>query len=293
MENVKTILLTGAHHARELVKANNLDHIVTVLQSAVEDVQLDEKVDIIVSEWMGYFLLRESMLDSVLVARDKWLKPGGSLYPSHATMYLAPAFDFSHDRRESEYKTGVRNWGGFTEETKRKYGVDFSALNQSYQKECVQYFYQNALWVDASPTSLLGQKVEIKTIDLLKITLEELKAVHKGSCSMSITRQDNENPNFNAILGWFTTDFRGSPENPTDTVVVLSTEPTDSGCTHWGQQQFHVYPEIEVSNGDTFKVDWEIHRQKQNQRLLNVEYKFTKQSGDAAEIPRSMKFSLN
>ena len=38
----------------------------------------------------GYFLLRESMLDSVLVARDKWLKPGGALYPSHARMFLAP-----------------------------------------------------------------------------------------------------------------------------------------------------------------------------------------------------------
>lgn len=29
------------------------------------------------SEWMGYFLLFESMLDTVLVARDRFLKPGG------------------------------------------------------------------------------------------------------------------------------------------------------------------------------------------------------------------------
>lgn len=35
-----------------------------VFQTNAEDVQLPEKVDIIVSEWMGYFLLRESMLDS-------------------------------------------------------------------------------------------------------------------------------------------------------------------------------------------------------------------------------------
>lgn len=32
-----------------------------------------EHVDIIISEWMGYFLLYESMLDSVLYARDKYL----------------------------------------------------------------------------------------------------------------------------------------------------------------------------------------------------------------------------
>jgi len=29
------------------------------------------------AEWMGYALLYESMLDSVLYARDTWLAPGG------------------------------------------------------------------------------------------------------------------------------------------------------------------------------------------------------------------------
>ena len=36
-----------------------------------------EKVDIIVSEWMGYFLLYESMFDSVLFAKNKWLSQNG------------------------------------------------------------------------------------------------------------------------------------------------------------------------------------------------------------------------
>ena len=31
------------------------------------------KVDVIVSEWMGYCLFYESMLDTVIFARDKWL----------------------------------------------------------------------------------------------------------------------------------------------------------------------------------------------------------------------------
>lgn len=33
------------------------------------------------SEWMGYSLLYEAMLDTVLIARDKWLAPGGILMP--------------------------------------------------------------------------------------------------------------------------------------------------------------------------------------------------------------------
>ena len=49
-----------------------LGGVIEVIQGTIETVELPEKVDIIISEWMGYFLLRESMLDSVLVARDRW-----------------------------------------------------------------------------------------------------------------------------------------------------------------------------------------------------------------------------
>jgi hypothetical protein len=38
---------------------------------------------------MGYFLLYESMLDTVLYARDKYLAPGGLIFPDKATLYLA------------------------------------------------------------------------------------------------------------------------------------------------------------------------------------------------------------
>ena len=40
----------------------------------VEEVELPvTHVDVIVSEWMGYCLFYESMLETVLYARDKWL----------------------------------------------------------------------------------------------------------------------------------------------------------------------------------------------------------------------------
>ena len=48
--------------------------MVTLIQGKIEDVQLPvEKVDVIISEWMGYCLFYESMLSTVLCARDKWL----------------------------------------------------------------------------------------------------------------------------------------------------------------------------------------------------------------------------
>lgn len=77
---------------------------ITVIQGTMESVDLPEKVDIIISEWMGYFLLRESMLDSVLFARDKYLVPGGAMYPSHARLYLAPIRTNSTQQRLSDFQ---------------------------------------------------------------------------------------------------------------------------------------------------------------------------------------------
>ena len=48
--------------------------VITLIKGKIEEVELPvDKVDIIISEWMGYCLLYESMLETVLFARDKWL----------------------------------------------------------------------------------------------------------------------------------------------------------------------------------------------------------------------------
>jgi protein arginine N-methyltransferase 1 len=51
-----------------------INAVITVLKGKIEELELPvAKVDIIISEWMGYFLLFENMLNTVLYARDKWL----------------------------------------------------------------------------------------------------------------------------------------------------------------------------------------------------------------------------
>ena len=62
------------------MKANNLEDRITIIKGRVEEVDIPEQVDIIMSEWMGYFLIYESMVDTVLYARDKWLKPDGLVF---------------------------------------------------------------------------------------------------------------------------------------------------------------------------------------------------------------------
>lgn len=76
--------------AKEIVAVNGMADKITLLQGKMEEVNLPfPKVDIIISEWMGYFLLYESMLDTVLYARDEYLKPGGLIFPDKATLFLA------------------------------------------------------------------------------------------------------------------------------------------------------------------------------------------------------------
>ncbi|GAW25198.1 putative S-adenosylmethionine-dependent methyltransferase superfamily domain-containing protein [Rosellinia necatrix] len=80
--------------ARENIYHANLSDTITTLHGKMEEVALPvEQVDIIVSEWMGYCLLFEAMLPSVLHARDRYLAPGGLMVPSHTNMWLAPVSD--------------------------------------------------------------------------------------------------------------------------------------------------------------------------------------------------------
>merc|ERR1712042_223971 len=105
-------------HAKKIVAANNLENVVEIIQGKVEEVTLPvEKVDIIISEWMGYCLFYESMLDTVLFARDKWLAPNGMLFPDRATLYVSAIED-------RQYKDDKINWWDDV------YGFDMSAIRK-------------------------------------------------------------------------------------------------------------------------------------------------------------------
>ncbi|EHA99819.1 Myb-binding protein 1A [Heterocephalus glaber] len=75
--------------------------VITIFKGKVEEVELPvEKVDIIISEWMGYCLFYESMLNTVIFARDKWLKPGGLMFPDRAALYVVAI----EDRQYKDFK---------------------------------------------------------------------------------------------------------------------------------------------------------------------------------------------
>jgi protein arginine N-methyltransferase 1 len=164
-----------AIQARKLVAMNGFQDVVTVIQGTMESVELPEKVDVIVSEWMGYLLLRESMLDSVIFARDRYLKPGGAMYPSHAQMFWAPIQTPDSRKSREEFHKISEHWQCFLGDMKHFYGVDFDVFSDAYLQEQHVNCLLRGEWADVHPDQIIGKALESQIIDIHTVTLAELK----------------------------------------------------------------------------------------------------------------------
>jgi len=111
--------------ARELAAANGVAEIVRVIHGDVMDIELPERADVIVSEWLGGFGIDEGMLVPVIVARDRWLKPGGVMIPRLVTAWAA----LVHDRYLAETAAFLRD---------NPYGLRFDDL---VEKTVNEIFY--------------------------------------------------------------------------------------------------------------------------------------------------------
>jgi type I protein arginine methyltransferase len=92
-----------AEYAKHIVKNNGLSEKITIIKGKVEEIELPVlQVDVIISEWMGYFLLYESMLDTIIYARDKWLvKDTGIIMPDKFHLNLV-GFEDRHQIKASK-----------------------------------------------------------------------------------------------------------------------------------------------------------------------------------------------
>ncbi|KAG6549207.1 hypothetical protein Mapa_009193 [Marchantia paleacea] len=277
-----------ARHARSLIAGNNVDHIVEVIEGAIEDITIPEKVDIIISEWMGYFLVRESMFDSVIYARDKWLKPSGIMYPSHARMWVAPMRTSLVEHKQQEFQHSMADWGCFLQDTSDHYNVDMSCLSNPYKEEQTKYFLQTSMWNSLYPNQIIGQPVIIKEFDCLTTTMEEVSSV-RSSFKLPFHPGHSRLCGF---AGWFDVHFKGSPSDPADHEVELTTAPSTDETTHWGQQVFLLHPPLNLQEGDILSCSLDITRSRDNHRLMDVKFvhQLERASGETTPLITSPYF---
>lgn len=217
-----------AEIAQQVAAANGLSSSsggpITVVPGKLEEIKElpGGKVDIIVSEWMGYALLFETMLDSVLAARDRLLLPGGALLPDLASLHLAAA---------TVHATGLNFWTDV-------YGLDMSCVAQRLSSEG----RSRAAVVPVEAKHVVSHAAVIKELDLTTCAASDqyfnapfTLQLNPQAPALSPASPTAAPPSFvevAALVLWFDVDF--SPRFCTDHPVKLSTSPSEP-LTHWAQ----------------------------------------------------------
>ncbi|XP_029978862.1 protein arginine N-methyltransferase 6 [Sphaeramia orbicularis] len=239
-----------AEQAMKIVRHNHMEDRVEVIRGTVETVDLPETVDVIVSEWMGYALLHESMLNSVLYARDKWLKPGGLILPSRAELYIAPISDPVVEDR-------LHFWFA----VKDQYGIDMSCMSD-FARRCIMNsdITVNTVTVE----DVLSHPARFAELDLGSVTVDELRAV-KGHFRC----ESFGSAAVNAFCVWFTVTFP-CPDKP----LVLSTSPFKPE-THWKQAVLYLDAPVDVMQDTPVTGEVRMYPSEDSARHVCIHLDFT------------------
>lgn len=254
-----------AKHARQLVEVNGYADVITVFECKAEEAELPEKVDIIVSEWMGYMLLYETMLPSVLHVRDRWLKPGGKMFPEKAVLHMA----LGEAQWITKYEEGTYD---FWVSLNHEHNLDMTLLaDQSVAR------YKDVVHVHmVAQEDVLSHKSTVCDLDLYTVTAKELTNItHRFSLSSMGSRK------LNSFVLWFDVWFPGG--------MRLTTSPDDED-THW---QNTVLPLATQQLKQDTKVegDMVITQDMENHRFLKIDVKYS--LDDSPKISRTYKMDDN
>lgn len=226
------------YYAMDIVRKNNIENI-QLVKGRLEDTEMPiaGKVDIIISEWMGYFLLFEGMLDSVIYAREHHLKENGYLMPNRCNISLV---GFGDEQRHRDF---IKFW-------ENVYDFDMTPLQPEVLKEVIVEVCQNE--------HVLTDPVVIAEFNLM--TVEYSCRDFTFSFEMTIKRDGK----FTGFLGYFDTFF-DLPQP-----VSFSTGPHTTP-THWKQVIFYIKNPIKVMAGEVINGKFTCRRGLKDFRALCIE----------------------
>uniref|UniRef100_A0A672PZA6 type I protein arginine methyltransferase n=1 Tax=Sinocyclocheilus grahami TaxID=75366 RepID=A0A672PZA6_SINGR len=226
-----------SEYSEKIIKANHLD-IITIFKGKVEETELPvDQVDIIISEWMGYCLFYESMLNTVIYARDKWLKPGGLMFPDRAALYVVAI----EDRQYKDFK--IHWW-------ENVYGFDMTCIRNVAMKEPLVDIVDSKQVV--SNACLIKPKTE-QLASFARTFTMALEQVHQSRVTMCYI--------FNILLDIF---YEYSP--------IYSTIAPDAPYTHWKQTVFYLEEYLTVKRGEEIVGTISMKPNEKNARDLDFTF---------------------
>ncbi|XP_049764980.1 protein arginine N-methyltransferase 1 [Schistocerca cancellata] len=206
------------YSAMDIIRENGMDKNITLIKGRLEDTVLPlDKVDVIISEWMGYFLLYEAMLDSVIYAREHHLSKGGLLLPNRCTANLVGIEDNDRHRQLIHFWEDV-------------YGFRMTCMQSEVLRE---------------------PSVEVVPKDKIVTSSFVLTEIDLYSCSTDCINYTSEF-SLEALRDCTITSFAGYFDVFFDLPVPIqfSTGPV-SEATHWKQTVFFLKQPIPLQKGET------------------------------------------
>ncbi|XP_029937409.1 protein arginine N-methyltransferase 2 isoform X2 [Myripristis murdjan] len=234
-----------AEYTRQLVKQNGCEAVVTVLQGRAEELELPEQF--------------EFMVESVLLARDRWLRKGGVMWPSSAALTLVPC------QAHSYYTEKMAFW-------ERPYGLDFTPLQPLAQQE---FFTKPKFSHVIQPDDCLATPCHVISLDMYTLQVEDLEEM-KGKFHFHLEKSGT----FHGFTAWFAVHFE-SLETGGET-VELNTGPS-SEQTHWKQTLFMLDRPVCVHAGDSITGTIVLRRNPIWRRHMTVTLQWSVNSSSTEE----------
>ena len=227
---------------KKIIELNNYQDIIFPYHCDVEDIYNIEKVDIIICEWMGNFLLSNSFLKKVIYARDKFLVRDGLIFPDKVTLYIAGVQDEEFKQNKFEMWDNV-------------YNVNMSCVkNVSFKEPLIDTLNKK---------NILSTICPIFEVDMYKIRENEY------NFSNSYELIFNKNDNLSAIAGWFDVEFSKTPNK-----IKFTTSPFNQ-YTRWKQTIFYLEKNIKVYKGSILKGSFCVRVDPYSQDMNCIDIKIS------------------
>ncbi|MEA3410011.1 MAG: 50S ribosomal protein L11 methyltransferase [Pseudomonadota bacterium] len=199
--------------SERIARANGLEGRVTCVSGRVQELELPEKVDVIVSVFTGNFLLTEDLLPSLFLARDRFLAPGGTLLPDRARMEVVPVSAPGYHAKH------IAGWA------ERSQGIDFTPVRELAGNDL---YYDDS---DAREVKFLSRPGKLLELDF--------NTAKQAGCRSRVRVRLKAGGTCHGWLGWFRMRLSGR---------WLSTSP-DAEPTHWRQVFLPLDPPMELKEG--------------------------------------------
>jgi len=233
---------TNYKFQKKIVELNKYQNVIEVYNCDIEDIYDLEKVDIIVCEWMGNFLLSNSFLKKVIYARNKFLKRNGFIFPDIATLFICGIQDEEFKKKKFQMWDNV-------------YNVNMSFVkNVSFKEPLIDSFNKN---------NILSNVFPVYEINLYKIKENEINFVSNFELTF------NQSDSLSALAGWFDVQFSKVPNT-----IKFTTGPLNQ-YTKWKQTIFYLENDIKVTKGDIMKGNLSLMCESNSSNIGDIEIKIS------------------